>query len=282
MRGWLLVVMLLLGSAAAAAEHESAVSFDLLPDGGIVVTGTIGGTGPFRFVVDTGSNRSAITTEVARRLDLRPSAHTLMVTPSGRRACPLVRVSGLSIGRAPSVERQLLVLPAGDIAASRRVDGLIGQDVLAGLVYTIDYRRRRIVWHDDERLAPGGARLELTLADGRALVSLPQTPPRGATLRLVPDSGADGLVLFTGRDRPAVAMTPLDIAGLRTLAGERLVRRALLDVLEVGDVRLRAQVALLVGGTPEGDLLGDGLLPLHLFTRVTFNGPAGYLVVEAK
>jgi predicted aspartyl protease len=284
MRGCLPILLLLVlaGTPAAASEGEPWVSFDLLPDGGVVVPVTIGGTGPFRFVVDTGSNRSAITTEVARRLNLRPAAHTVMVTPGGRRVCPLVHVSGLSIGAESWVDRQVVVVPAGEIAASRRIDGLIGQDVLAGLIYTIDYRRRRFVRHDNGGMATGAARLALTVADGRALVSLPQTSGHGAMLRLVPDSGADGLVLFRRGDGPAVPVTTLDTAGLRTLAGARLVRRVLVDVLEVGGLRLRDQVAVLVDGTEAGDLLGDGLLPLHLFARVTFNGPAGYLVVEPK
>ena len=28
--------------------------------------------------------------------------------------------------------------------------------------------------------------------------------------------------------------------------------------------------------------MGDGLLPLHLFASVTFNGPAGYVAIEPR
>jgi hypothetical protein len=176
-----------------------------------------------------------------------------------------------------------MVAPTGDIGGSPRIHGLIGQDVLAPRTYTIDYRRRRIFWNlDVSRSDPGATRLPLTLAGGRALVTLPQISRRGGSVQFVPDSGADGLVLFARRDQPSVDVTPLDIAGIRSLAGERLVRRVLVDALDVGDVRLNDQVALLVDGADAGGLLGDGLLPLHLFARVTFNGPAGYLVVAGR
>ena len=69
--------------------------------------------------------------------------------------------------------------------------------MLAALRYTIDFKRRVIEWHDQ---APPrrGLVLKLAFEDGRFLVSLPQDH---VTLRLVPDSGAGGLVLFNAAGR---------------------------------------------------------------------------------
>jgi hypothetical protein len=50
----------------------------------------------------------------------------------------------------------------------------------------------------------------------------------------------------------------------------------MVDELWVGETRLRDEPAILVDRRV--DALGDGLLPLHLFSRVTFNGPARYMV----
>ena len=52
------------------------------------------------------------------------------------------------------------------------------------------------------------------------------------------------------------------------------------DGLDVGAIRLRDQDAALLERTVADEPLGDGLLPLHLFARVTINGPGRYLVVE--
>jgi hypothetical protein len=161
--------------------------------------------------------------------------------------------------------------------------------VLAGLHFTIDYLRRRLLLHTGA-VDPPGTRLPLELNGGRALVLLlpppgqaPVGPPNTCqALKLVPDSGADGLVLF---DRPGGALppvTPLDTSTLRTLSGLKVVRRVLIDELAVGAIRLRRQIGVLVERTQHEQPMGDGLLPLHLFARVTFNGPEGYLIVATR
>lgn len=167
------------------------------------------------------------------------------------------------------------MIPAG------LVDGVIGQDVLAGLVFTIDYRRRQISWHGDtapER--PLGTRLPLQVTSGRLLVTLPQASDPAGGLRLVPDSGADVLVLLTHTGRPLPFVTPLDTVPVRGVSGILAARRVLVQNLEVGTIRLADQVAVLLDGTAAGGYMGDGLLPLRLFARVTFNAGAGYVVFE--
>jgi hypothetical protein len=42
---------------------------------------------------------------------------------------------------------------------------------------------------------------------------------------------------------------------------------------------VRDQVAIVLEGSSLDARLGDGLLPLHLFARVTFDGPEGALAV---
>ena len=68
--------------------------FDLLTDGSIVVPVTIGGTGPYRFVVDTGSSRTVISTRLWRTLRLPVVAQTRMVTPAGTADAYVVGLPG--------------------------------------------------------------------------------------------------------------------------------------------------------------------------------------------
>ena len=125
-----------------------------------------------------------------------------------------------------------------------------------------------------------GVRLPLTMTDGRALISLPQG--RGA-LSLVPDSGADRLVLFTRPgQRLTPLVTPLDTVRSRSISGQRLARRVLIQALDVGETRLGDHEGVLLDAPGPADVMGDGLLPLHLFSRVTFNGPEGYVVLEPR
>jgi len=171
-------------------------------------------------------------------------------------------------------------LDRGDRSAGApTIDGVVGQDVLASLRYTIDYRRQWIVWHDTTSAVPRGASVvALEARDDRFVAVLPQD---GWVLRLVPDTGADALVLFEreDRERPFVRFEAVG-AELSSLAGHAHVRCARIDDLRVGSVTLHDYpVAMVARASPE-PARGDGLLPLHIFARVTFEGPERRLVIE--
>jgi Aspartyl protease len=275
-----LFVMLALLPGRTFAGARAVTPFDLLPPGDIVIPVTIDGQGPFRMLFDTGSSRSAVTSSVARRLGSRLVGRTIMVTPAGRATRALVLLKRLRIGDGDSASVAGLQLDEGDLAPG--IDGLIGQDLLAARVYTIDYAAGRIVWHGGVTPVTGGTRLDLELTGGRMLVTLPQrakeTAAAGSVLRLIPDSGADRLLLFTHADLPALVL--LDVGLLKGAAGARVVQQVRVAGLAVGTITLLDQDAALVESTADDAPLGDGLLPLHLFARVTINGPGRYLVVE--
>jgi Aspartyl protease len=275
------ITLLLLSSLAGSSEvlADQHLPFQLHEDGSIIVTASLDGAGPFRFMLDTGSTRSAVTEQLAARLRLARSAMSETITPTGRVHRPLVQVGRLALGDSRLPPFLAMLVPEGAFGLRPGVDGVVGQDVLARFVYTIDYSRRVIIWDAEPSSIRSSARLALQVTNGRILVSLPQRS-NDCILRFVPDSGTDSLVLFQRRESPTLAVTPLDVGVLRSMSGQRVVRRVLVDDLRVGDVRLRDQHAVMLTADHDETALGDGLLPLHLFTRVTFNGPMQYLVVE--
>jgi predicted aspartyl protease len=277
----LVAVLAAMAPGTTAAESTSRLAFQLLEDGSIIVPVTINGAGPFRFMLDTGSTRTVVSAKLTAKLRLRVVAQSLMVTPSGRGMGTLVELDRLAIGDRDPVGVKALIEP-GEHLAANGVEGLIGQDVLAPLIYTIDYVRRDITWHSALDSSDSRPRLPLDTTGGRFMVSLPAARDSEVPLKLVPDSGVDGFVLFARGPRLPLAATPLDVSVLRTLSGHRLVRRVLLDDVHVGGVILRNQTAVIVQQDHAQESLGDGLLPLHVFARVTFHGPLGYLTVEAK
>jgi hypothetical protein len=119
--------------------------------------------------------------------------------------------------------------------------------------------------------------LPLVSAQGRFLVDLPQG---AASLRLVPDSGAESVVLFD-RGGALPAFSPAGgVAEMSTLAGGRRVTRGQLMTLAIGPTIFQRVPAVVVARNDPGHIDADGLLPLHLFNRVTMNGPARTLTVE--
>ena len=275
-----LVLCLMFESASAGVDPCRSFSFQLSAEGDVVVAATVQGAGPFRFLLDTGSSRSAVSAQLAARLQLRIIAKTTILTAAGEGWRPLAQLNGLSIGPASPATVLAMVAPANELARRVPVDGIIGQDVLARFAYTIDYRRRHLVWHASTSEEISGTRLAMESQDGRLMVLLPQASRAQRVLRMIPDTGADGIVFFERAGKALPPVTPLDTAGLLTLSGVRVVRRVLIDRLDVGEILLKDQVGVIVAAG-DNSLLGDGLLPLHLFARVTFNGPGGYLAVEA-
>jgi hypothetical protein len=160
--------------------------------------------------------------------------------------------------------------------------GVLGQDFLSQFNYTLDYRTSRLSWDDEDQIEKG-VRLVLEPSHGRFLVRLPQDKRCGCTVRLVPDSGANGVVLFagTGADRLAVN-TAVTSMRTSTLVGEGAARGVIVRALLVGPATLwdlpAARVVLPEGTTQDG----DGLLPLSLFARVSFRHHESYMVVHPR
>jgi predicted aspartyl protease len=280
MRMSLVPVTLMLSSLmnAGVSARSAATPFDLLDDGSVVVAVTIGGAGPYRFVVDTGSSRTVISERLWRELRLPVLAKTRVITPAGQDEAYVVRLANLALTGRLGITVNAAVLPADRYAAGQQVDGLIGQDVLLDAVYTIDYRLRDIVWHSPNDM-PIGVRIPIEVRDRRVLAHLAQYPGDPTPLSLVPDTGSDALVLFAHAQRK-VRSTPLDVGVLTSVTGRRLAQRVQLDDLIVGQARLENPLAVVIDSNEPADVMGDGLLPLHSFSSVTFNVAGGFLIVQ--
>ena len=271
---WLMSVALT--ACAATVDGSKPLVFDRR-DNQIVVPVSVSGSRPFRFLLDTGASRSLLSARVALEAGARANLRTVMITPAGRSVQPAAAVT-LQLGEHAPFAVTATVVPDEELGGTAMVDGIVGQDVLNALVYTIDYKTKTIVWHASANPECAERRVPLEIAGGRAIVTI-SVEGVGEPLRLIPDTGADSLVLFARRDRQLPALTPMNVGMLRTLAGHRLVRRVLLDGLTVGGVDLRGQSAVVLAESDATLPAGDGLLPLHLFSRVTINGPAGYITV---
>ncbi len=260
-----------LGGSMPAAD---STPFALGQQGGILIPASLNGAGPFVMILDTGASHSSVSEELALSLRLPAVARTTVESPVGDRERMVVRIDRIQVG-AHQLSVMPTVVPRRDLAIAGDVHGVIGQDVLANLRYTIDFRNRRVAWHGSDESAAAGsiAVLPLAFSDGLPFVELSQGRSR---LRLVPDSGAGGLVLFSGAGREQLPSRPGDgIVRLDTFQGRGYARHVVISQFRVGGSTLHDLPAVVVehGGA------GDGLLPLHLFERVTFDGPAGRLIL---
>jgi hypothetical protein len=263
----------------AACAPVSAVHFELDEHGGIIVPITIGGVGPFRFILDTGASGTSISEALVARVDAPIVAKADVTTPAGHSMTFVAALRDVRLGVISSEKILAVTVPADALAAAAGVGivGILGQDFLGPHNYTLDYRHRMLTWDDeDARQTPGAeTTLKLVPRNGQLLVELPQ--PDASTVQMVPDSGADALIVFA---RPEARLPISEARGatqLTGMTGARDATAAIVRQLAVGSITLRNQTAVAVRLDADDPHAGDGLLPLHHFASVSFHA-SGYIV----
>jgi predicted aspartyl protease len=275
----LVTIAAALPAEPAAPNREADIPFATDRDGAVIVPVWIDGSGPFRFLLDTGSNLSAVSETLVASWSLTPVAKTALTTVGGVAMRPVVQLGDVSVGTVTrtgllasiATPDELSILGAG-------VDGMLGQDFLATYNFTVDYRRKRLLWDGHPGVA--AVRLPLVPRDGRFVVRLPaglgQEP-----LEMVPDTGSSSFVMFARDNTPAWPpgwrQADITISGL---TGSRQARYSRLRELRLGGLVLRNIPVVVVPRDAAAPDDPDGLLPLHHFSRVTFRVSEGFLAVE--
>jgi predicted aspartyl protease len=274
MRECLLVSAALVVLSTPRLWATSTTPFHIGRQGGVIVPVMLNGHGPFMMLLDTGASHSAIAEDVVTAIGAQAVAQSTVITATGETLRTIVAIDSLRVG--PVTADQVLPSVVAPGAFDGEAQGLIGQDVLAWQRYTLDFRRRRVEWHDDSPRHRGTA-LTLTFEHGRFLVSLPQ---QTTVVRLVPDSGAGPVVVyeFPGRAPLAILETGRT-AELLSADARRSGRHVRLRELRIGDRTIRNLTAVAIARSHYHPAEGDGLLPLHLFDRVTFDGPSRLLIL---
>ena len=272
-----------LGLVAFASAPQAAVNerpeFTPFEPGhsDIVLAARLNGRGPFRFLLDTGSTHTAMSAETAEAIGAPVVAKAAMGSAAGSRETLVVHVKSLEVGSMRVSNLLASVIELAEIPGGRTIDGVIGHDALGSLRYTIDFRQRRVVWTTrSDATDARGSSVELQVSGGRFLIALPQ---RQSLVRLVPDSGAASLLLFAPNIGLPVTGLPT-LVTLTTTSGHTDVRMATVRELHVGSLLLRDVPAVVAERDRSEPVEVDGLLPLHLFDRVTVDGPGKRLILQ--
>jgi predicted aspartyl protease len=276
MRAAFVVTLVLMGWCSQALA--AATPFELGDQGGVILAVSLNGRGPFRLLLDTGSTHSAVSEAVATAIGAPAVAKTTIGSATGDREAIVVRIDALECGALVVSGLMASVGSFDRLSGTDRIQGVIGLDALSAVRYTIDFRRRELLWWPEDRAVARGVSFALEGSRGRFLISLLQ---RRDVLRLVPDSGAGALLLFDPSKR-----LPLTLLGQRgtltTMSATGTVRLASMRELKVGAAMLKNVAAVVVRRNPTEPDEADGLLPLHLFDKVTFDGPNRVLILEGS
>lgn len=106
----------------------------------LTIEATVNGAGPYRFVVDTASEQTALSEDVATALGLEHSAPVTVSGIARSVTAPTVRVKELVVGPFRHRSLRLPILPRAFMGA----DGYLGLDIIGNSRVVFDFKNRKL------------------------------------------------------------------------------------------------------------------------------------------
>jgi hypothetical protein len=258
-------IRILIGSLIIAAAPLSGAVIILVREGHPLVEGVyVNGHGPYRFLLDTGSNTNLIDEKLAQSIGLKASFRSELASSTGVTVAPGSNDVQVVLDSQKSEPQKFLFLRLAFHDRWPDVKGVLGQEFLWKLDYTLDLRAKQLTFG---KLDQPGTRIPYRLINGRMAVST----NLGA---LVLDSGTDRLVLFGIKADLGVA----DEREMRTFTGSQKIGMAFRKLLTIEGRRIWQGAAVAIPNQPEPEV--DGLLPLGLFRAIYVSNSEGYMVLQ--
>lgn len=307
--------------ASAHAESRCPGNVSSLPlrvvDGAVVVVSVeINHRGPYDFVVDTGSQVTAIDAALALELNLKMEGTTGVSGVATNSRNGYVHLEEIGVGNHSVTNANHLVtdlkraVTGSDLAVTnvlavvedvaefkavdRNIRGMLGEDFLSHFDVLIDNRQRMLCLDDSGALARAVEGKRVALEQPRGMQDdLPFTRPMIVSARLgaadaTPvylrlDSGATAVVLYGAEPRLMRASAARASWFKRVVNGQEQ-RFAVLPAQDifVGPVaKSRAPIVVPVNAADGGvNPREDGMLPTMAFARVFISYSGNYAVLE--
>jgi len=228
------------GSLAARADANNHLTVEVM----------INGRGPYRFVIDTGAERTVIADNVAALLAL-PHSGTLVIDGiSNRVVAPTVRIGTLSFGPFTRTGLTLPILPRASLFA----DGYLGLDAINGTRVTFDFKNRAL--HVEQPKSPVH----------------PVDP--GADSARIRARGSEGRLRVTDCLVDSVAATAFIDTGAEVSVGNI----ALHDALKSRNRHLVSGATMTLTGVTGGETTGN-IIPVRRIRLQGLNFTDGTLVI---
>jgi len=216
------------------------VSFRNERDDRMTVPVHLSGEGPYRFLVDTGADRSAVSRELADKLRLKSAGGAELHSVSGVSTVDTARVHDLAFTRTPERSVDAAVLESANIGA----DGIVGVDLLRSQRIQFDFEKHSMSIvpsrAPDFQVEPGTIVVEARRKNGRLVVS--DATANGQPLTIVLDTGSQvtiGNKALLQRLRGRALADPAQRMELLSVTGEKITGDYMfINELTIGGIRL--------------------------------------------
>lgn len=236
---------------------------------------TIEGAGPFHFMIDTGSQATAVTYDVTDKVAFESLGTATLVGMASRRTVDLVELDNLQIGN------QVIHNVAAPVLQSRHVgaQGIIGLDSLQDFRVMLDFRKETITVEDvSSKSSRRGFEIVVRARHKLGQLLITNAEVDGVKATVIIDTGAQASLGNMAlreriRARRQMEVETRDVNGV-TLMGELSLART----LEIGDLTLE-NVPITYADAPAFEALGLkdtpvlslGMQHLKIFDRVSID-----------
>jgi predicted aspartyl protease len=248
-------------SKTGCLEQPGELPFELYADHLIIAKGTIGWIENVNIILDTGKNPTAISPEMAVRLNLRGNPESL-ISSNGKIEVQSVVLPWIEIGALHVSSRKAVVQDLSFMQRSLDISivAIAGLDLLSTGSFMIDYRKRKIIF-----VSAKAARKTVRFETQRPFLTV-RGNIAGHELRLLVDSGTPRLLLFGKRLKTSLRSlepvfndrNPLIFTATGTM---RAAWYRAPDV-SLGTQSIGPQTMLVADGDPDPRYKFDGLLGL--------------------
>jgi len=220
----------------------------------------VNGHGPYRFLIDTGTNVNLIDPGLASAIGMNATFRDDLATPAGETLLPGSDGNEIGLGPVKAGSQKFLLSDAVHKLLPD-VQGVLGQWFLSGFDYLLDLRGKRIEFGKQNL---DGNRARFRMLNGLLAVST-------SLGDLVLDSGAARLILF-GVDPDSGHK-----GHLRTVAGSQPIGMVFSRLVIEGRNIWRGDAVAIPDRTQPGVA---GLMPLRLFRTIYVCNSEGYVILR--
>ena len=224
---------------------------------------TVNGQGPYRFIVDSGADRTVIGEALARRLALPADDMVNLRGMAGAARVATVRIDRLGVGGGDVRDVIAPALPERFLGAQ----GLLGIDALAEQRLMLDFEKREITVQDSRRPVQASAdEIVVTARRRHGQLILTQVNVLARPIYAVIDTGAqvtigNSALLAAVSRRHTLTGTPISLV---SVTGQSVTASLIvLPAIGIGKVVLR-DVPVAFADVPPFELFGLGRQPAML------------------
>lgn len=236
----------------------------------------IDGKGPYNFMIDTGSQATALAREINAELALPPAGRANLLGMASLREVDLVAIERLEVGKHSIESVSAPLLDRENIGA----DGIIGLDSLQDFRVLINFREPSIALQDMRSTKPKRDGFEIVVRANQAAGQLLITNAlvEGIPTTVIIDTGAQASLANPAlreklrRKREAEVITT-DVNGVELVGHVAMIHTLKIDALRLSNIPLAFADSPVFAalGLADKPVVALGMQHLRLFDRVAID-----------